>query len=114
MDLEFNIIKSAPNTRVLAKKSAINSILKIYDAAHTNFTSAQSKKVPLLVKKNFNDPLHKFYLYLIRDTCELFEDSIKMIEGDVISAFEGVRIVKFIPIQTQTTLIVFSLFHYII
>lgn len=46
------------------------------------------------MKRFFEDPLHKFYLILVRDLCEVFEQAILKIEGNEICGNEAVKIVQ--------------------
>lgn len=99
MDVEFKRVKSCVNTRFLAMKSSINAVLRVIGPLREYFVSSPSRKVPLTVSRFFEDPLHKFYLVLVRDLCEMFEIAILKIEGDAITGNEAVKIVK--DIQTK-------------
>lgn len=77
LSIEFSKVKGCPSVRFLAKKNSIKSVLKIFVALKQYFDSKPSKKVPQTLKRFLNDPLHKFYLLVVRDLCELFESSIR-------------------------------------
>lgn len=94
MDIEFEKLKSCPNTRFIGKKASINSVLRVIDPLRAYCESNPTKKVPLVVQKIFKDPLHKFYLILVRDLCNLFECTILKIEGNAICGNEAVKIVQ--------------------
>lgn len=94
MDVEFRKIKSCPNTRFIAKKGSINSVLRVLDPLKSYVDSDPSKKVPLVVKRFLDDPFHKFYLILVRDLCAMFEDAVLKIEGNNICGNEAIKIVK--------------------
>lgn len=94
MDIEFQKIKSCPNTRFIAKKDSIDSVLRVLSPLKSYFESNPTKNVPLVIKKFFKDPLHKFYLVLVRDLCEMFEHAILKIEGDDICGNEAITIIE--------------------
>lgn len=105
MDVEYKKVKSCPNTRFIAKKSSINSVLRVLGPLQTYVKSNPTKNVPLVLRKNFEDPLHKFYLILVRDLCEIFEDAILKIEGDKICGNEAsVKIVQDLQKKFQNQL----------
>lgn len=101
MDVEFRKVKSCPNTRFIAKKDSINSVLRVIEPLQSYFTSNPSKNVPLVLRTFFKDPLHKFYLVLVRDLCEMFEHAILKIEGDDICGNEAIKIVENLQSQLQ-------------
>lgn len=104
MDVEYKKVKSCANTRFIAKKSSINSVLRVLGPLQTYVKSNPTKNVPLVLRKFFEDPLHKFYLILVRDLCEIFEDAILKIEGDEMCGNEAVKIVQDLQkkLQNQT------------
>lgn len=93
LEIEFARLKGCPKTRFLAMKNSIKSVLKVIVALKEYFTSSSLKKKPKVISNFFADPLHKFYLIIVRDICQLFEEAILMIEGDEISGFEALKIV---------------------
>lgn len=94
MDVEYKKVKSCVNTRFVAKKSSINAVLRVLDPLQAYVKSIPTKTVPMVLRKFFADPLHKFYLVLVRDLCELFEDAILKIEGNEICGNEAVKIIQ--------------------
>lgn len=68
--------------RFLVKKNSIASVLKIYGPLQQYFTSNPSKKVHKTLKKIFADPINKIYLIVVRELCEVFEQTIIKIEGN--------------------------------
>lgn len=94
MDVEYQKVKSCPNTRFIAKKASINSVLRVLDPLQGYVKSNPSKKVPLVVKRFFDDPFHKFYLILVRDLCAMFEDAILKIEGNDVCGNEAIKIIQ--------------------
>lgn len=87
MEIEYKRVKSCVNTRFLAKKTSIISVLRVLGPLFP------SKKVPIVLKKKFDDPMHKFYLILVRDLCEMFEDAVLKVEGNLIFGNEALKIV---------------------
>lgn len=104
LSIEFSNVKGCPSVRFLAKQSCIDSILKIFDALEEYFNSNPSKKVPLSLKRFLNNPLHKFYLIVIRDLCELFESAIRKIEGNQTTGFEAVKTIQNLTEQIQNVI----------
>lgn len=101
LEIEFAKLKGCPKTRFLAKKSSINSVLKVFGALQEYFATTTLKNVPKIISNFFADPLHKVYLIVVRDICELFEDAILKIEGDQISGYEGIKIVENLQIKLR-------------
>lgn len=101
MEFEYKKVKSCPNTRFIAQKASINSVLRVLGPLQAYFDSNPSKKVPLVVKRFFDDPQHKFYLILVRDLCSMFEDAILKIEGSNICGNEAIKIVLDLQIKLQ-------------
>lgn len=104
MSIEFSKIKGCPSTRFLAKKSSIISVLKVYEPAKDYFESEPTKKVPILLLKFFADPLSKFYLIIVRDLCESFEEAILRIEGNQTCGHEAIKIVADLCLSLETTI----------
>lgn len=94
MDVEYQRVKSCPNTRFIAQKASINSVLRVLGPLQSYVQSNPSKKVPLVVKRFLDDPVHRFYLILVRDLCATFEDAILKIEGNDVCGNEAVKIIQ--------------------
>lgn len=94
MDMVFKRVKSCPNTRFIAQKASIDSVLRVLGPLQRYAQSNPSKKVPLVVKRFLDDPSHKFYLTLVRDLCAMFEDAILKIEGNDVCGNEAIKIVQ--------------------
>lgn len=101
LDIEFANLKGCPKTRFLAKKNSIKSVLKVFGALEEYFTANSSTKVARVLLNFFEDPLRKFYLIIVRDICEMFEEAILMIEGNDISGYEAIKVVKNIQMKLQ-------------
>lgn len=104
LSIEFSKVKGCPSVRFLAKKNCIESILKIFNALKKYFDSNPSKKVPKSLEMFLADPLHKFYLIVVRDLCELFESAIRMIEGNQTSGIEALKTVENLQAKIQNVI----------
>lgn len=104
MSMEYSKVKGCPKTRFLAEKESIISVLKVYDPLVKYFMSSQSKKVPVTLKNFFADKMSKFYLIIVRDLCEIFEEAILKIEGNETTAVQGVKIVDGLYRSLETTI----------
>lgn len=104
MSMEFSKVKGCPSTRFLAKKDSIISVLKIFEALKEYFSSKPTKKVPVLLRNFFSDPLSKLYLIIVRDLCEIFENAILKIEGNQTTGVEAVKIVDDLKRTLETTI----------
>lgn len=82
MDVQYQRVKSCPNSRFIAQKSSIDAVLRVLGPLQSYVRSNPSKKVPLVVRRFFDDPAQNFYLVLVRDLCAMFEDAILKIEGN--------------------------------
>lgn len=92
LNVDFLKVKGCPSIRFLAKKNSIISVLKIFGPLQQYFEASKSKKV-LNLKTFFADRLSKFYLIIVRDLCQVFEDAIVKIEGNETTGNEAMKIV---------------------
>lgn len=106
LSVDFTKVKGCPRTRFLAKKNSISSVLKMFAPLTEYFTSNPTKKVPVTLKKFFADPLSKFYLIIVRDLCETFEDAILKIEGNQTTGYEAMKTVDSVYRTLETILAV--------
>lgn len=101
--IEYSKIKGCSKTRFLAKKSSIDSVLKVYLPLQEYFESSPTKKVPPILTNFFGDPMNRLYLIIVRDLCELFEAAILKIEGNQTCGHEAVKIVDDLYRSLETT-----------
>lgn len=59
------------------------------------------KEAPLLILKFFDHQLAKLLLIFVRDQCQLFENTIKSVEGDRISAYEAGKSIQSLLSQIE-------------
>lgn len=102
--IEYAKIKGCPKTRFLAKKSSIISVLKVYGALNEYFVSNPTKKVPPVLRNFFADPMSRFFLIIVRDLCDIFEEAILKIEGNETTGYEAVKIVENLYLSLETTI----------
>lgn len=77
--------------------------MNVYEALKDYFLSKTTKNAPVSLK-NFFYKMSKFYLIIVRDLCELFEDTIRKIEGEEITGYEAVKIVDDLYRTLETTI----------
>lgn len=105
VSVEYSKVKGCPSTRFLAKKSSIISVLKVYGPLMQYFLNPKpTAKLPVLLKTFFSDPMSKFYLIILRDLCEVFENAILKIEGNQTTGYEAVKIVDELCKTLETTI----------
>lgn len=93
LGVDFSKVKGCPSVRFLAKKKSILPVLNVFEPLKEYFFSKNTKRAHFTLRKFFADPLNKFYLIIVRDISELFEDAILKIEGNQTSGYEAVKIV---------------------
>lgn len=73
--------------------SRIARIIHLFDALKTFFLNPQEKSVLKKLKQFFKCPIAKLLLIFVRDQSDLFEESLKKMEGDHVAGFEAAQIV---------------------
>ena len=98
--IEYEKLLGYGATRFLAFKGCIDRIISQFESLKIYFTDPNEKSSPPKLQQFFKCPIAKLLLIFIRDQCQIFEDSIKRIEGDVVTAFDALEI------MTQVKLVV--------
>lgn len=106
LSVDFSKVKGCPSTRFLAKKNSIVSVLNVFGPLKEYFGSDSLKRVHNTLKNFFADPLNKFYLIIVRELCEVFEEAILKIEGNQTSGYEAVKIVDSVYHALETIIAV--------
>lgn len=97
-EIEYEILLGYGKTRFLAFRKSVDRIVSQYVALESYFLDPQKKSSPPFSRRFFKCPVPKILLIFIRDQCDIFECSIKKIEGDSIAGFEALEIMS----QLQT------------
>lgn len=92
--IEYAKLIGYGKTRFLAFKLCIDKIIEMFDALKLFFLDPQEKSVPGTLKRFFKSPISKLLLIFIRDQCQIFEDSIRKIEGDYVTGFDAANVVN--------------------
>lgn len=82
------------NTRFIGLKNCISRILQHFDLLQTFFTDGEEADAPIALIRFFEHQLAKLLLIFVHDQCQLFENTIKNMEGTYVSAFEAVKQMK--------------------
>lgn len=102
--IEYEKLLGYGATRFLAFKGCIDRILSQFEALKTYFTDPEEKASPPKLQVFFGCSIAKLLLIFIRDQCQIFEDSIKKLEGDVVTAFDALEIMNQLKLVVESRL----------
>lgn len=92
-DIEYMQLLGYGKTRFLAFRKCITRIIHLFDALEKFFLDPKEKNVPRKLKQFFKCPIAKLLLIFVRDQSDLFEESLKKMEGDHVAGFDAAQIV---------------------
>lgn len=92
-DIEFMELLGYGKTRFLAFRKCIARIIYLFDVLKSFFLDPKEKNVPRKLKQFFKCPIAKLLLIFVRDQSDLFEETLKKMEGDHVAGFDAARIV---------------------
>ena len=101
-EVEYQKILGYSKTRWLALLPAVERILKIYDPLKSYFLSQD--KCPRILEEFFEKESSKIWLEFVHNQAALFQNAIKLIEGDKISVIEVANEVNNLKFQCQERL----------
>ena len=85
-DVEYQKLLGYSKTRWLALLPAIERVLRLFNPLKDYFQSI--KKCPTVIKTFFENDLSEIWLLFLHNQASLFEETIRKIEGDNVSAVE--------------------------
>lgn len=88
------------NTRFIGFKKCIDRIIQNFSLLKEFFENESDP--PVTVLKFFDHQLSKLFLIFIRDQCELFESTIKAMEGIQVLGYEVAKAVKWLLDQIES------------